>query len=318
MNVSRQRSLLAVVMLVILAGSVGAAWLLVHRGSAASAVLEEMRSKGLATYWGQQHQTLFYLISDGNRPVGWIVRRQGPAENGYSGQDIVGPSGSSSKWTLSNDATTGQYLSVAYSDRRKIETDTTLGKVRLAVRQTIGNDTFQGEVLAPVNYIPEGAMELVIHLVARNGRNARFTSIIDKFAFREVEEGEFNLVELDMTPQNANTVRVVQEITVKGVKETIAKTYDLDDHGQVVKEDTTDTIVTPVGRQIGHSVTTLTTGQELLKIFKDDDELKAQVADTSITETHKPSGTRGTASSENDSPEDSSDRPHTDAPVHNY
>jgi hypothetical protein len=247
--ISRHRpSVLAVIMLAMLAAGVAVAALLAEIRSApvrqGRQVLEQIRRMGLARFWREGTQTDWYLHSDGQgRPLAWSVERRTPGQGGYSGLAVFGDSAKivQEKWQLDARAQQGRYVANVYVQQR-------MPRRRLAVRRKVQSTDIKlrgrravvhheglgrggaAEDDAPANYIPEGANWLVHYLTALAGETARFRMLINQEA---VVGTRLRFVTQEVTPVGPRRVRVrlVPSETAGD------RTLHFDEGGRLLRED---------------------------------------------------------------------------------
>ncbi len=189
-NIALRRSLLALAMLGVLLLATGTAWLLTRsagtRVNAAAQIVQAIRDKHLASYWGADERTQWMLMYANQKVMGWRVLQQRPAEEGFAGGEIevVVQGGhvaaqAKSYWKLSDDARTGNYLSTLAAGGGKRITQILLGEGKVTVVQQAGMGPLKAVSPAPANYLPEGTMMLAALLVAQRGADAQFVQIDD-------------------------------------------------------------------------------------------------------------------------------------------
>ena len=217
---SLRRSLLALTMLVVLLLSTGAAWLLTRsagtRANAAAEIIQAIRDKGLASYWGGDERTEWMLVYANEKVIGWRVQQQRRAEEGYTGGEVqVAVQGghvaaqAMSNWQLSDDARTGTYLSNLASVNGKRITQIRLAEGRVTVRQQPPGGPGQVVSAAPTNYLPEGTMMLAALLVAQRGADAQFAQIDDS---QPSQGGEVRFMPVRMRYQGKLTQKDGSEV----------------------------------------------------------------------------------------------------------
>ena len=209
-----QRSLLAGVMLVILLACVGAAWWLSQRGNAPASILDEMRKTTLTKLWGDEPRTDFYLITDAaGQTVVWSAFAYRPTDNGVSGTTHVGNS-VPENWELSNNATSGQYAGAMRTDQGVLRTRITYGDGFVTVEQQLGNRGIHAiaRAKAPVNYVPEGSLALVVRLVNQRGQGGKFAMIFDEIALApDNGRAEVRFTPVTLSPVQNGIVRMEYE-----------------------------------------------------------------------------------------------------------
>ena len=220
-----RRSLLAWLMMALLAASVGAAWWLTASRHfdprAAGEVMGSIRKRGLPALWGDQLVANWYIRyrADG-KPVGWHVakrlRRQG---GGYAGTRIkqTGDLFSIQTWALDDTARTGKYESRRWrwrtislpgrTVRMPVPSDATeisFGNGRLDVIQAEGNRVLKASAPVPDDYIPNGLDDLAMYETAAWGRKTMFTILTDGQA---IARGQVNFTILRATPEGGRVIR---------------------------------------------------------------------------------------------------------------
>jgi hypothetical protein len=225
MSETARRSLLAGLMMALLAASVGVAWWLSASRHfdprAAGEVLGSIRKRGLPAFWGDQLVANWYIRyrADG-KPVGWHVakriRRQG---GGYAGTRIeqTGDLFSIQTWALDDTARTGKYESRRWRwrmlslpgriVRMPVPSDTTeigFGNGRLDVIQAAGNREIKASAPLPDDYIPNGLADLAMYETAAQGRKTMFSILSDG---QVIARGQVNFTTLRATPEGGRVVR---------------------------------------------------------------------------------------------------------------
>jgi len=231
--------LLAVVMCIVLLASVAVAYLLVvKRGVPAqrgAQIISQIRNEGLGAYWTDQPVALRYLGKDpeGRVRAVMLVSRQA-IETGYSGTRRLQTEAGLllEQWTLSSDARRGAYSGPTGT----VEPSTTtilLENGKASVVQNTRRGIKAAESPAPDNYIPEGMQRLVVQQVARSGKQAVFSGILNSEA---IAAGRVRFATIAMKPLDAQTVTV----TWRGVASRMRSVYHLDKQGRIVAIDETD------------------------------------------------------------------------------
>jgi len=193
----RRQALVAVVMLAVLLGSVGAAWWLVHHTAAphrtGEEILRELRREGLGAYWSGIREQWYLRHVDG-RPRGWRLVLRAPAEGGgFHGLHVFGhqaPAGQGriikwEKWRLNADATEGEFTAGDVVTGRTTHLAGTDTEIRLSggmieAKQVIDGILLDSTVAAPGNYAPEGTLSLLHRLVADRRTEAAFRLVFNE------------------------------------------------------------------------------------------------------------------------------------------
>ena len=216
-----RRSVLAGMMMALLAGSVGIAWWLAESRHfdprAAGELLGGIRQRGLPAFWGNELTTNWYIrYRPDGKPVGWSVskrlRRQG---GGYAGTRIeqYGDLFSTRTWTLDDAARTGRYEGVRWRIpgrvvRNPLLQDTTeieFGNGKVGVLQAQGGLPIKALAPLPDDYIPNGLADLAMYEVAARGRKAVFSILPDGKA---MARGQVRFTTLRVTPEGGRVVRL--------------------------------------------------------------------------------------------------------------
>jgi len=241
-----RRLIIGVVMMVVLAGSLGVAWMLVRSRTAApdraARILREISAAGLGAFWDNEDVKHYFLAQDvEGKPIGWYFMARSYADGNYAclfyltlpGVGIEGRE----ECIVSADARTVRYRGTLVSGNTPETASIFLqdGKVTI--------NTPQGSLseAAPPNYIPEGLTWLVASRVASGGDYAVFTTIFNQDA---VEDNRVLFRSVNMRPQGPK--KVLQESirrTARGeVEVTVA--YRFDSAGQVEQIDEINTGIT--------------------------------------------------------------------------
>lgn len=237
-------AMLTFIMLAILAGSLGAAWLLsATRGAAANeaaAILAQIRTRRLSSYWPEESYRECFVFRDasgqvrGGRQTWWSQ-----AHDEYQGHTVmVTQYIAREDWWVGDDASSGQYDS--RESTHNLRTRITLAKGQVTVAQAIEEGTQSAQTPLPANYIPEGLMPLAVAQVAKRGKPASFRMIFDQEA---IVEDKVTFVLARMVPQDSNTVKVAYS----GPEGSTSEVIHLDAAGRIEsiqREDNTEFRVT--------------------------------------------------------------------------
>jgi hypothetical protein len=240
--------MVAVLMLASLLASVGAALWIVHTrqamGDLAGDLLNEIRQKGLAHYWPQRREVSWYLAVDATgKPVGVraVLRRPVLIEGDktprsfYGSDFLLTPNGSLQEaWNLRDDLSAGQYEGPSSRGITRI-----LLKGRQVEVQQPDPDrrrAASGESECPENYVPEGAMDLLLRLVVQRGQPVTYKMIDNDSA---LDDGQVHFTTVRATPEGDGAVRF--EFTAGARR--VRKVLHVEKDGQVSKiEDVTNKV----------------------------------------------------------------------------
>ncbi|MCK4626960.1 MAG: hypothetical protein KAV00_16730 [Phycisphaerae bacterium] len=241
-----RRGLLAVLMLVVLSGSVGIAWMLERRSDkkteAGAQIIRQIREKGLGNYWPDKLQIDWFLVQAYGETIGWKASARGEIANGkFVGVNMeVLPNRRHSHeiWTLNPDATIGTYhADFRAADGSDFKTDIFLKDGVVKVRQHAGGaGTPVAHSQAPENYLPEGTLQLAVQRVAESRANAQFAMVFNEQAIID-DIVEFGTLRMEYTGKKKNQqgqdVNRVELSEVRmGKKHKIV--YDLDKKGKIL------------------------------------------------------------------------------------
>jgi len=251
-----RRSLLAALTGLVLAATVGGAWLLVasagRRARAAEEILQEIRSRGLAKLMPEKPTIRWYLVHGDSGPVGWRAQATGRIDQAsFVGVDmqVVAATSAVENWTLSADATQGEYLAVERIRGRMLSrTEIAMANGRVKVLQAFPREppgVFHAASPAPPNYLPEGLHELVISQVSARGADAQF-----KLVFNE-RPNHFGYVDYGTLRFQALTGGAGRSVRVSGARgrEKHASVYTVDSAGQIREVSMGTTRLTPANTQ---------------------------------------------------------------------
>ena len=185
-----RRGVLALAMLAVLLGSVGAAWwytsTVQRRNSAGARIVSRIRGDKLPGLWGEAVKTTWYLVNIEGGVRGWQADVRGRSgKEFFAGLSVLaGAKGEAmtERWLLSDDATWGRYISdetaasIAsgnFDTEIRLEDDTV----------TVVQNRLQGLTArspAPENYLPKGTSELAVGLVAQERADAQFKMVFNE------------------------------------------------------------------------------------------------------------------------------------------
>jgi len=198
-------------------------------------ILSQVRRKTLADYWPAGDEVRWYIArAPGGKPVAWRASLRNSQSQHFSGQSLHGDLGKTiawGRWQLRTDASVGTYRSregvggVGIRETRIVFHD---GQITV-----IGSDglvEISATAPQPDNYIPEGMFSLVVSLVNKRRKTARFKMIFDSIA---IDHGKVMFVPVTLTPQGHGQVRADLSTAPK---QTLSL-YHLDESGQIVRID---------------------------------------------------------------------------------
>ena len=268
MSETTRRSVLAALMMVLLAGSVGAAWWVSasrHFDPQAGVdMLAGIREKGLSAFWSDKRVQDWYLLrTPDGRLVGWraVWRTPAQGEYDYAGGTIeqVGTSATPQmvtlerSWKLDGSGSAGAYQNVQrfYSTitmgGREIRVSRLLPKTTyeyaddaVHVTRTNGQRVVNAESDTRGDFIPAGMFSLVMYRTALEGKKAIYTRLIPE---NTIEDNNVAFYLLHVSPEGGRVVRAAfyrLEVTPEGTRQAaspeIEKTYAFDESGRLVKE----------------------------------------------------------------------------------
>ena len=235
---SRRRvTMLTAVMSLLLLGSGVLAWYLAARRRALKnqgvAVIKEIRTRGLAHYWGDTPFIRGFLVTDADgNELGWELRVRRPRESGYVGLHVtrLGGHGYQEDWAALADTSRVDYRGTSSKGgiTRSLVTISLEDNI-VTVRQGQKRTGPTGQATVPANYVLECILPLVIRQVAAGGKPALVKLLFDQYALRRRDRGSygvhFNTVTLAPTSKN-----VVEMRSGKG-----DKAYHLDETGEITR-----------------------------------------------------------------------------------
>ena len=223
MSPAARKSVLAVSMLVVLLLITGAAWLL-------------SRTAG-----GPRPGEQWYLLEEGNVPIGWRVVARTEDKDGPHGYDVIGRPRTEgretlmhwSRWRLNARAKQGVYFSfipLGQGPEGQIvyqQTDIKYGAGRVIITQTtptpVGPRGLQRVVDVDAKYLPEGTLWPAIAEAAKKG---------EKAAHKMVQDDVMDLINVAMEPLEKQSLMVQgASVSVTPVKVSLA-----DDRGNALGE----------------------------------------------------------------------------------
>jgi len=242
-----RRSLLALMMLIILAVSVLSANVLVVRArkrvEAGAKIVKKLRLLGLEHFYSPGPEIQWYLIKSRKDSIGWLATFHQRLPNGdFIGvkvENIPRVYKSYERWSLNNDATEGQYTSrIVWESGKYLDVSITLsdGIVRVSRR---GRTLFKPEIAkapAKENYLPEGTHLLAVREVAKSKVDAQFAMVFNEQPnFGGVVQ--FGTVRIKFMNQGKNkrgkVIRVKETAIL--LNEKISHVYEMDERGKIIQ-----------------------------------------------------------------------------------
>jgi hypothetical protein len=223
--------MVAVVMIAILAVSIGLAWLQTKPPAAlpqsGGGIISKLGEDTLDEYWASAHDTHWFIgLKPKSRPVGWqMLSRDRGSDNMFSGSRVdqsVRALPQESRWQLKTDLSEGLYI--AYSPiagGQTIETRIMLSKNEVSVIRSNGKQKLTASAPRPDNYVPEGAFHLILKLVAESGGATTVKMIHDEIA---IAGGSVHFITVLLTPLGDNLV----EVTYPDIRSGYSIIYHLD------------------------------------------------------------------------------------------
>lgn len=247
---------LPALMLLVLLGALGAAWLLsrtpAHGIASATDIIADIRNRGLDDFWSTEPVAYWYIIRRNDQPIGWSVSYREGEEGGFRGtsvQVVRMPQGqiheAQSSWWLNLDATKGTYsaqsghVSLAgglRASRDSIEVRFQNGQ--LTIVQRLGNQEVVSGAPMPPGYIPDGLRPLALAMTARKKTEALFRMIGDNIP----PSGEYprflrlNMKYLSPPPDHANQAMIELTESLEGASFP-PEIYVLDREGIILREE---------------------------------------------------------------------------------
>jgi len=187
--------MLAVLMLVLLAGSVGAAWLVArarhYDPQVAVDILADIRAKGLHSFWSDAQVENWYVVyNQAGRRAGWYVdRRRRMPDGTFAGERVRVYQGrlTEESWKLSDDARRSKCWVTFYPSvlplagiEKRLILSLENGKVEktVEVRYRGGPQPKSlGPVPAPKEYVPDGLADLALYQAAVRGKKTVFVAV---------------------------------------------------------------------------------------------------------------------------------------------
>jgi hypothetical protein len=244
---ARRKNLRTVVLLACLLVSVAIAWLLVQSRSTlvrnGSEIVAGLDAETLRSHWSRP-QLAWQLVFDDRRSSGWSASAVQPRDDGgYDGLEVTyqtagvrQPKVIWERWTLSADAKRGSYRAGTFAGLRgrqaPIDTFIELDAGQVRVRQILQGDVVDSTAEVPDNYAPEGTLDVLRAIVARQQTEATFALILNSLPPID-ERPRF-------IPLHTRYVGTVERngrtlIELRSEMETLSSRYLIDDSGRVVE-----------------------------------------------------------------------------------
>ncbi len=240
-----RRGLLAVLMLVVLTGSVGIAWMLERRSDrkieAGAEIIRQIREKGLGNYWSDKLQIDWFLVQAYGETIGWKASARGKIANGkfvgVNMQILQNRGHSHEIWALNPDATIGIYhADFRTADGGDFKTDISLKDGVVKVRQHAGgSSTPVAHSQAPENYLPEGTLQLAVQHIAQSQAKTQFAMVFNEQAIAD-DTVEFGTIRLEYAGKKKNSQgQDVNRVEMsRGLGKQSRTVYDLDEKGKIM------------------------------------------------------------------------------------
>ncbi len=224
-------NLIGAVMVGVLGISVAMAWVATwsQKDSAYSGadLISKLRSDSLERYWPLVSTERWMIgVASPTTPVGWEMLSSRPdPQGGFSGQQVAGAETVSHKsnWTLSSDLSRGDYTSVVFdkNDKELAKTRITLSDIQISIVRQAGQKQTSASSARPKNYVPEGALSLVLSLVAQRGQAVTVKMIFDEYS---IASKKIRFADVRLIPLGGNVVRM--EGVLRGLPRTAS--YHID------------------------------------------------------------------------------------------
>jgi len=239
-----RRALLAGLLGTVLAGATIAAWLLQwpssRRVGTADGILSQLRTEGLDKHWPKDLTIEWYLVRQGDQPLGWMATATGRTADGrFVGAHVdvhsLEKSWAQEQWTLDGKVTDVHYEALAVSARgQRLATLIDLKRGTVKVR----SPSQSAQAQAPANYMPEGTFDLLVRLVAASRADAQFKLVFNN---RQNIPGtvRFDTVRIrhiERAPRVDGSW--VDRVGVSGVRTSrgLSQTYELDRAGHILRK----------------------------------------------------------------------------------
>jgi len=211
-----RQNLVAVVMICVLGGATALAWLTTGKPTptiyTGADILAILAAEKIDKYWPtkKSKRHMIGLAGKPAKPVGWeITSIQATKPGEFSCLQIGGPKAMSHKvwWSLSSDLSKGRYVATVYGKNGRVfsQTETTITKDRIGIVRQIQQVKLRGTATRPKNYVPEGALPLVLGIVAETRNAITVKMVFDDIA---IKGGKINFVDVQLSPLQSGGVRV--------------------------------------------------------------------------------------------------------------
>lgn len=195
-------------------------------------ILDQIRTRRLSSWWSDEPVEAWYLIRNVNgNAIGWqLIIRQ--FEDGvFFGSTEIRTQKNVvyEQWEINDGATEGRYVGQGRIDGQPVKTVTTLSDGRIYVNSTAWPQKVSSA--APLNYVPEGLISLVIYLTAVGAEPVICRSIIDSAA---IIGNRVHFFTSRIEPEGPQSARV----TLAGIDS--VDLYQFDARGELKRSDSTD------------------------------------------------------------------------------
>jgi hypothetical protein len=262
-NVPRAKlNRLAIVMVGILVASVALAWFTTkprkNFSPDGAGIISQLIDDTIEEYWSNADHERWFVGQrrDGN-PIGWQMRsRRQISEDEFSG--TIQAAQYKSNWTLNTDLSEGSYLGREFDENNNTlaETRITITDNEVTVVRDISGKKRSATSRRPKNYIPEGALPMVLRLVASRGSGKTFKMVLDQ---NSIVGGNVNFLNARVAPIEDDIVKV----KIHGRGFTIASIYQIDSDNNIHKIEEPDlgVIYTPYKKEFVRKLFQLPSGQ---------------------------------------------------------
>ncbi|MCP4379669.1 MAG: hypothetical protein GY794_26310, partial [bacterium] len=195
--------------------------------------ISQLTNNTIEEYWSNaDHKTWFVGQQPDGTPVRWQIRSRRKTPGGeFSGIIALGDRSGDryeSSWTLNTDLSEGSYLGRVIDENNNVQgkTQITITNNKVTVVCSVSGKKGSATSRRPANYIPEGALPLVMRLVASRGRKMTFKMILDQ---NSIVGGDVNFLDAELTPLKDDIVQV----KIYGRRFIITSIYQIDSDNNI-------------------------------------------------------------------------------------